>query len=143
MIQVRLPRAVDEHVGERVRMRRIMLKMTQEELGSKIGVTFQQLQKYEKGNQRIGASRLYQLSQILGVQPGFFFEDLPGAKGRAETCMPDYFINLMGTALGQRLVRAMSRISGTKMRTSFAHLIEAVADQQGEPKPRNKGSGWR
>jgi transcriptional regulator with XRE-family HTH domain len=134
---------IDRHVGERVRMRRIMLKMSQGELGGKIGVTFQQLQKYEKGTNRIGASRLFQLSQVLDVPPGFFFEDLPGAKGRGGNAMPDYLVDVMNTALGQRIVRAISRIQDTKMRSNFAQLIEGVAGEQAEPKPRRKGSGWR
>ena len=134
---------VDKHVGERVRLRRLVLKMSQIELGGKIGVTFQQLQKYEKGANRIGASRLYQLSQVLDVAPGFFFEDLPGAKGRGGNALPDYLVDVMGTALGQRIVRAVSRIQDTKMRTNFAQLIEGVAGEQREPKPRKKGSGWR
>ena len=127
---------IDKHVGERVRLRRIMLKMSQGELGSKIGVTFQQLQKYEKGTNRIGASRLHQLSQVLDVPPGFFFEDLPGARGRSGNGLPDYLVEVMSTALGQRIVRAVSRVHDTKMRTNFAQLIEGVAS---EPKPRKKG----
>jgi transcriptional regulator with XRE-family HTH domain len=129
---------IDKHVGERVRVRRIMLKMSQGELGAKTGVTFQQLQKYEKGTNRIGASRLYQLSQVLDVPPGFFFEDLPGAKGRGGNSMPEYLVEVMSTALGQRIVRAVSRVQDTKMRSNFAQLIESVADEQTEPKPRKK-----
>ena len=135
--------AVDKHVGERVRVRRIMLKMSQGELGTKIGVTFQQLQKYEKGTNRIGASRLYQLSQVLDVPPGFFFEDLPGAKGRGGNAMPDYLVDVMSTALGQRIVKALSRVQDPKMRANFGRLIEGVAGEEREPKPRKKGSGWR
>lgn len=125
---------VDKHVGERVRIRRIMLKMSQTELGSKIGVTFQQLQKYEKGTNRIGASRLYQLSRVLDVPPGFFFEDLPTARGRArDVAMPDYLVNVMGTALGQRLVEGLSRISNTKMRNTLVQLVDSMADENAGP----------
>lgn len=129
---------IDKHVGERIRLRRIMLKMSQGELGVKIGVTFQQLQKYEKGANRVGASRLYQLSQVLDVPPGFFFEDLPGAKGRGGSAMPDYLVDVMSTPLGQRIVRAVSRIQDSKMRSNFAQLIESVAGDQSEPKQRRK-----
>jgi DNA-binding XRE family transcriptional regulator len=143
MLVARKSDAVDKHVGERVRLRRIMLKMSQIELGAKIGVTFQQLQKYEKGTNRIGASRLYQLSQALDAPPGFFFEDLPGAKGRGGNRLPDYLVDVMSTALGQRIVRAVSRIKDTKTRTHFAQLIESVAGEQSEPKPRKKASARR
>ncbi len=140
MLIARKSDGIDKHVGERVRLRRIMLKMSQGELGAKTGVTFQQLQKYEKGTNRIGASRLYQLSQVLEVPLGFFFEDLPGAKGRSGNGLPDYLVEVMSTALGQRIVRAVSRIQDTKMRANFAQLIEGVAGEQREPKPRKKAS---
>jgi transcriptional regulator with XRE-family HTH domain len=71
------PSPIDKHVGSRVRMRRIMLAMSQEKLGAALGLTFQQVQKYEKGTNRIGASRLQQISQILQVPVAFFFEGLP------------------------------------------------------------------
>ena len=67
--------AVDKHVGSRVRMRRQMLAMSQEKLGNALGLTFQQVQKYEKGMNRIGASRLQQIGEILQVPASFFFED--------------------------------------------------------------------
>ena len=68
------PNPVDRHVGGRLRMRRMMLPMSQEKLGGALGLTFQQIQKYEKGTNRIGASRLQQISQILQVPVSFFFE---------------------------------------------------------------------
>src|SRR5215470_14474137 len=71
------PNPVDRYVGGRVRMRRMMLAMSQEKLGESLGLTFQQVQKYEKGTNRIGASRLQQISQILQVPVSFFFEDAP------------------------------------------------------------------
>jgi transcriptional regulator with XRE-family HTH domain len=71
------PNPIDQHVGSRVRMRRLMLAMSQEKLGAALGLTFQQVQKYERGTNRIGASRLQQISQILQVPVAFFFEGLP------------------------------------------------------------------
>src|SRR5215510_8830833 len=71
------PNPVDKHVGSRVRMRRMMLGMSQEKLGDALGLTFQQVQKYEKGTNRIGASRLQQIAHILQVPVAFFFEDVP------------------------------------------------------------------
>ena len=74
----RSPDPIDIHVGNRVRVRRILIGMGQEKLGEELGLTFQQIQKYEKGANRIGASRLYRISRILNVPVQFFFEDIPG-----------------------------------------------------------------
>ena len=139
MVAVREARPVDKHVGERVRMRRLMCGMSQVELADKLGITFQQVQKYEKGTNRIGASRLYHIAQIFDVPPGFFFKDLSGSKGRAGAAgLPNYFVDVMGAALGQRLVQALVRMPDTKMRTSLVKLIEGMADQHGGPKPRKR-----
>src|SRR5262249_54399542 len=73
------PKPTDQHVGAQVRMRRIMLAMSQEKLGAALGLPFQQVQKYEKGTKRIGASRLQQISHILQVPVAFFFEGAPNA----------------------------------------------------------------
>ena len=124
MAETRKSDGVDKHVGERVRLRRIMLKMSQTELGNKIGVTFQQLQKYEKGANRIGASRLYQLAQTLNVPPGFFFEGLPGSKVNA--VLPDYLIDLMGTAEGQRMVQALANVRDKKVRGPLEQLLDSL-----------------
>src|SRR6266403_3706757 len=75
------PNPIDKHVGSRVRMRRMMLEMSQEKLGDALGLTFQQVQKYEKGTNRIGASRLQQISLILQVPVAFFFEGAPDMSG--------------------------------------------------------------
>src|ERR1700751_4114459 len=75
------PNPIDKHVGSRVRMRRMMLAMSQEKLGDALGLTFQQVQKYEKGTNRIGASRLQQISHILQVPVAFFFEGAPHVVG--------------------------------------------------------------
>ena len=133
MAETRKSDGVDKHVGERVRLRRIMLKMSQTELGNKIGVTFQQLQKYEKGANRIGASRLYQLAQILNVPPGFFFEGLPGSKVNA--VLPDYLTDLMGTAEGQRIVQALARVRDKKVRGPLEQLLDSIGS---EPLPERR-----
>src|SRR5262249_9968356 len=80
----KLPNPVDKHVGRRVRMRRLMLAMSQEKLGDALGLTFQQVQKYEKGTNRIGASRLQQISHILQVPVAFFFEGAPNLHGSTD-----------------------------------------------------------
>ena len=78
----RRPNPIDVHVGSRVRFRRMLLGMSQEKLGEKLGLTFQQVQKYEKGINRIGASRLFDLAQVLGVTVQFFYEEAPSAEAQ-------------------------------------------------------------
>ena len=85
MMAKKAPNPTDKHVGARVRMRRMMLGMSQEKLGDALGLTFQQVQKYEKGANRIGASRLQQISHILQVPVSFFFEGAPFAPGQRRT----------------------------------------------------------
>ena len=86
--------AIDKHVGSRVRMRRMMLGMSQEKLGDAIDLTFQQVQKYEKGANRIGASRLFHIAQVLQVPPAFFFEGLSGAATAARPDLTGSFFSL-------------------------------------------------
>src|SRR4030081_721113 len=82
MAAKKAPNPTDKHVGARVRMRRMMLSMSQEKLGDAVGLTFQQVQKYEKGANRIGASRLQQIPHILQVPVSFYFVDSPAAPGQ-------------------------------------------------------------
>ena len=83
MVQ-KTPNPIDVHVGNRVRMRRMLVGLSQEKLGDSLKLTFQQVQKYEKGSNRISASRLYQIAQVLGVPVQFFFDDVPADRaGRA------------------------------------------------------------
>jgi len=92
------PNPIDKHVGSRVRMRRMMLSMSQEKLGDALGLTFQQVQKYEKGTNRVGASRLQQIAQILQVPVSFFFEGAPHSPGysggMSEAPSPAYVADL-------------------------------------------------
>ena len=108
------PNPTDKHVGSRVRMRRIMLDMSQTDLGNGIGLTFQQVQKYEKGTNRIGADRLQQIARILQVPVAFFFEGSPresGADGGGEQApMPSYVSDFLATSDGLALTRAFMRI---------------------------------
>src|SRR3974390_1701204 len=105
------PNPVDKHVGNRVRMRRLMLHMSQEKLGGALGLTFQQVQKYEKGTNRIGASRLQHISDILQVPVAFFFEGAPnmtGARtgGGREAPSPGYGSDFLATSDGLALTKA-------------------------------------
>ena len=101
------PNPIDKHVGSRVRMRRMMLSMSQEKLGDALGLTFQQVQKYEKGTNRIGASRLQQISLILQVPVSFFFEGAPAPPGRpqgmGEAPSPEYATEFHGDFRRTRL----------------------------------------
>jgi transcriptional regulator with XRE-family HTH domain len=120
-------RTVDNHVGSRVRMRRMMLSMSQESLGDAIGVTFQQVQKYEKGTNRISASRLQHISQILQVPVPFFFDGAPGgAAGMAET--PSYVTEFLANSDGLALVKAFTRLRNAKLRRLIVGLVEDCAE---------------
>jgi len=127
------PNPTDKHVGSRVRMRRMMLNMSQEKLGDALGLTFQQVQKYEKGTNRIGASRLQQISNILQVPVSFFFEGAPhsGVKGEGtgDAPSPAYVSDFLATSDGLALVKAFTRIKNSKLRRSVVNLVEQVADE--------------
>src|SRR4051812_47683637 len=108
--------AVDKHVGRRIRMRRVMLAMTQTELGDGVGITFQQIQKYENGMNRVSASRLQQISQVLQVSPEFFFEGAPGqfnTDGKEPTA--DYVAEFLATSDGLELARAFTGLPDAKL----------------------------
>jgi transcriptional regulator with XRE-family HTH domain len=132
---------VDKHVGERVRMRRIMMKMSQTELAEKLGITFQQVQKYEKGTNRIGAGRLHRISQILDVPITYFFEDVPGQKSGSgrNAALPDYLVKFMGTSQGQRVVQGLASISDRKILNHVMELVDSIADSAAAPKKRGRG----
>jgi transcriptional regulator with XRE-family HTH domain len=125
------PNPIDKHVGSRVRMRRMMLSMSQEKLGDALGLTFQQVQKYEKGTNRIGASRLQQISTILQVPVSFFFEGAPDVPGRAPAGntapSPTYVSDFLATSDGLALTKAFMRIADAKLRRRIVDLVEQIA----------------
>ena len=133
MIAKKAPNPIDKHVGSRVRMRRMMLGMSQEKLGNNLGLTFQQVQKYEKGTNRIGASRLQQISQILQVPVSFFFEGAPTSAsaprtdGMNEAPSPAYVSDFLATSDGLALTKAFMRISDMKLRRRIVDLVEQIA----------------
>lgn len=128
------PNPTDKHVGSRVRMRRMMLSMSQEKLGDALGLTFQQVQKYEKGTNRIGASRLQQISQILQVPVSFFFEGAPepaqGLTGMAEAPSPTYAADFLATSDGLAIAKAFMRIKDPKLRRRIVDLVEQIASDK-------------
>ncbi len=127
----RAPNPIDKHVGSRVRMRRLMLGMSQEKLGDGLGLTFQQVQKYEKGTNRMGASRLQHISQLLQVPVPFFFEGaphLPGQpKGIGEAPSPAYVSDFLATTDGLALTKAFMRIKDPGLRRRIVQLVEEIA----------------
>jgi len=133
MIAKKAPNPIDKHVGSRVRMRRMMLSMSQEKLGDALDLTFQQVQKYEKGTNRIGASRLQQISHILQVPISFFFDGAPtvpaGARseGLSEAPSPAYVSDFLATSDGLALTKAFMRISDSKLRRRIVDLVEQIA----------------
>jgi transcriptional regulator with XRE-family HTH domain len=127
------PNPVDAHVGSRVRLRRMLLGMSQERLGESMGLTFQQVQKYEKGVNRIGASRLFQISKILDVPVQFFFEEAPyagdgsRAPGLAEPDSEAFILEFLNSREGLELNRAFVKIGDAKVRKSVVDLVRALS----------------
>ena len=125
------PDPVDIHVGSRVRLRRTLLGMSQEKLGEALGLTFQQVQKYEHGSNRIGSSRLYLLSKILDVPVSFFFDDMPGAspgvrQGDTEPGEEHFDGDRMSKRETLELVRAYYRIADPDVRRRVFDLVKAI-----------------
>ncbi len=135
----KVPNPIDRYVGSRVRMRRVILGMSQEKLGEALGLTFQQVQKYEKGANRIGASRLQQISRTLDVPPAFFFEGAPSFEaaagpvesrlGVAEDSNTSYVADFLSTAEGLHLNMAFARIHDPKVRKRIIDLVSALAGE--------------
>ncbi len=143
------PNPIDIHVGKRLRLRRTLLGMSQERLGELLGLTFQQVQKYERGANRIGSSRLFELGQILDVPVSFFFDDLPEATSGAVPGYPRLGLAEEGATfehadealpLDKRetleLVRAYYRIGDPAVRKRLFELAKALANLAEEPRPR-------
>ena len=129
------PNPPDVYVGGRIRLRRNMLGMSQEKLGESLGITFQQIQKYEKVTNLVGASRLQAIAQILSVPVAFFFEDAPGAdgsenKGLSEDSSTSFVVDFLSSAEGLQLNRAFARISNPKVRRKVIELAKVLADDE-------------
>jgi transcriptional regulator with XRE-family HTH domain len=133
-MSTKAPNLTDKHVGSRVRMRRVMLGMSQEQLGEALGLTCQQVQKYEKGTNRVGASRIQQISEILQVPVSFLFEGNPTgiskAEGLSEAPSPAYFSDFLATSEGLALTSAFTRITDPKLRRGIVNLVEQIASRE-------------
>jgi transcriptional regulator with XRE-family HTH domain len=130
--QTKVLNSIDIHVGSRLRMRRMMLGMSQEKLGEAFGLTFQQVQKYEKGANRMGASRLQQAAQILGVSVPFFFEGAPGGHIEGgDTLSPAYIDDFVSSEDGLRLIKAFVRIARPAVRYRIVNVVQEIAAADG------------
>jgi transcriptional regulator with XRE-family HTH domain len=125
------PDPTDKHVGTSIRMRRLMLDISQTDLAEAIGVAFQQVQKYEKGTNRVSASRLQQMSRVMQVPIAFFFEGLPSnssqSKEEHDPFHPSYVSNFFATPDGHSPARAFVQIKDRKLRLPILHLVEEIA----------------
>jgi transcriptional regulator with XRE-family HTH domain len=137
------PDPIDKYVGSRVRMRRILLGLSQEKLGAALGLTFQQVQKYEKGTNRISASRLQEISKTLNIPPSYFFDGAPsgttsqasgaGTEGFSAASVTDF----IGTAEGVQLNKAFARIKSPQLRKRVIDLVSAIADNDDGSAPND------
>lgn len=138
MASKKQPNPIDVHVGSRVRLRRMMLSMSQEKLGEHLGITFQQIQKYEKGTNRIGASRLQHIARVLAVPVAFFFEDAPASPGSeppagmAEENTSSYVVDFLSSSEGIQLNKAFIRIKDPKVRRRVIDLVRSMAGDDDE-----------
>jgi transcriptional regulator with XRE-family HTH domain len=127
------PNYIDVHVGSRIRMRRQLVSMSQEKLGELLGITFQQVQKYEKGTNRISASRLFYTAKILGVPVQSFFEDLPGIEGESGFNEPNEQNSVMSSLMnteGIQLAKAFRDADNATKRKLIATLARCIVDMK-------------
>jgi transcriptional regulator with XRE-family HTH domain len=122
---------IDKHVGSRVRMRRLILGISQEKLSDASGRTFQQLQKYEKGKNRISSSRMQQIANALQVEPAFFFDGAASNPVPAAN-MPDYVSEMLTSRDGVGLVKAFMQIRDEKLKRAIVHLVQELGARHGE-----------
>lgn len=127
---------IDAQVGNRVRLRRMLIGMSQEKLGEHLGLTFQQVQKYEKGINRIGAGRLYHVAHVLGVPVGYFYEDVietaaPLSEVSEEAAAPPV-MEFLASGEGLQLSLAFMRIRDPKVRKRVLDLVKSLADNEEE-----------
>ena len=132
-MSTKTPNPIDTHVGSQLRMRRIMLGLSQEKLAAAFGLTFQQVQKYEKGMNRISASRLQQAAHILDVSVPFFFEGAPGGHTLVGNAPSSAYVNeFVSSEDGPRLIKAFMRIARPAMRHRIVNLVHEIASGEGK-----------
>lgn len=121
-------KVIDRHVGMRLRLLRLNHKMSQTELGDKVGVTFQQIQKYERGANRIGASRLWKLCEIFEAEPNFFFDGLSEGKGTSNPLAEDTWSDKLLKKQNHRLMMSFDNIESGETRAAVLRICEALED---------------
>ncbi|WP_280523739.1 helix-turn-helix domain-containing protein [Rhizobium sullae] len=134
VVNVKQPNAIDVEVGQRIRMHRLARGMSQSALAEKVNVTFQQVQKYEKGSNRVGASRLQGIADCLNVPVSFFFEAIPGAPETAKSGLVNGIDDLTGfvsTAEGLALNRAFLAVKNARIRQKIVSLVKSLASREG------------
>lgn len=130
------PDPIDVHVGARIKARRTGLRISQSEIGKKLDVTFQQIQKYENGTNRVGASNLYRLSQALDVDVAYFFREMPksiiqdgyAGEGLSDSATPEFDNDPMSSSEAIKLVHNYFRIANTKVRQRIFQLVKTIAE---------------
>ena len=130
---------IDKEIGSRMRMRRMLIGMSQEKLGEMLGLTFQQVQKYEKGANRIRVGRMIDIANVLGVDISYFFEGMTGNKkapGFTEASQPPFVSDFMATQEAHQLMRAFARIKNGKTRRAISQLAANLADDDGESRSK-------
>ncbi|MCX2721469.1 helix-turn-helix domain-containing protein [Roseibium salinum] len=130
----RKPNTVDAHVGSRIRLRRVLMDISQVKLAEELGVSFQQIQKYERGVNRVGASRLQEIADVLGAPITFFFDDMPGRPSSNGTAQfreaeTEQMAEFLSSADGLRFVRTFLSISDGRVRRRITDLVKSLADQ--------------
>jgi transcriptional regulator with XRE-family HTH domain len=123
---------IDAQVGNRVRIRRMLIGMSQEKLGDHLGLTFQQVQKYEKGVNRVGAGRLYEISRILGVPINFFYEGVASAQEPGEQRNTPPVMEFVSSGEGLQLSVAFMKIKDPKVRKRMLDLVKSLAEEETE-----------
>lgn len=130
MTMQKKPNPIDVHVGARVKLRRMLLGMSQEKLGEALGITFQQIQKYEKGTNRIGASRLAHMATVLMVPVSFFFEDAPGTPEEAAESDAPATMQLLTQPFAMDILRALQRCDHAGKRLVLDVALKAALQDQ-------------
>lgn len=126
----KIPNHIDRQVGSRIRARRRELGMSQTDVSVQLGLAFQQVQKYEKGINRVGSGRLQHIASILQVPIEFFFDYTPGGKAKAKAAPPDFVDEFLVSAEGHALARAFGRIPDAKLRRNLVNSVKSIAEQR-------------
>lgn len=126
------PDPIDIHVGQRIKTRRVGLRISQTEIGNALGVTFQQVQKYENGANRVGASNLYKMAQALDVEVSYFYEDMPSSsklKSLSDNPAASFEHDPMSQPESIKLVHNYFRIISPAVRNRVFQLVKSISDQ--------------